>query len=218
MRWMGWMVFASVALASDVRLSDMSRLEFENAKASQVNYKGKPALKMLEEKGAGPRGSGALAQLKGVTFRDGVIEVDVAGLPIPNATPTARGFIGVVFRVAPGNHFENFYLRPTNGRAEDQEMRNHSVQYTAGPEWGWRKLRETNPFKYESYADMVAGEWIHMKVVVQGKTARLFVGNAAQPCLVVNDLKNGDSEGAVALWIGPETEGYFRNVKVTASK
>ncbi len=207
-----WMV------AAEIPLSDPARLEFQNASIQQLNYKGKPALKMREEKVAGPSGGGALAQLKGMNFHDGVIEVDVAGKPIEGATETARGFIGVIFRMGEGNHFENIYLRPTNGRAADQAMRNHSVQYAAGPEWGWRKLRETEPFKYESYADMVAGEWTHMKVVVKGTTAQLYVGNAEQPCLVIQDMKNGDSQGGVALWTGPETEGYFRNLKITPAK
>ena len=44
----------------------------------------------------------------------------------------------------------------------------------------------------------------------------LFVHGSEQPCLVVNDLKLGDSEGAVALWVGPGTEGYFANLKIAA--
>jgi hypothetical protein len=54
-----------------------------------------------------------------------------------------------------------------------------------------------------------------MRVVVQGKEARLFVGDAVQPCLIVHDLKAGDVAGGIALWIGPGTEGYFRNVRIT---
>jgi hypothetical protein len=38
---------------------------------------------------------------------------------------------------------------------------------------------------------------------------------AAQPCVIVNDIKFGDSEGAVALFVGPGTEGYFANLKIT---
>ena len=38
--------------------------------------------------------------------------------------------------------------------------------------------------------------------------------------LIVNDLKLGDSSGAVARWIGPGTEGYFTGlaIKPTASR
>jgi hypothetical protein len=51
-------------------------------------------------------------------------------------------------------------------------------------------------------------------VVVNGTTARLFVHNAPQPTLVVNDLKLGATEGAIGLWIGPGTEGFFSNLRV----
>jgi hypothetical protein len=40
------------------------------------------------------------------------------------------------------------------------------------------------------------------------------VGSAPQPCLIVRDMKRGDRQGAVALWIGPGTEGYFRNLTI----
>jgi len=37
---------------------------------------------------------------------------------------------------------------------------------------------------------------------------------ARQPCLLIHDLKHGGTSGGVALWIGPATEGYFRNLAV----
>jgi hypothetical protein len=63
-----------------------------------------------------------------------VIEVEVAGEPGPGAAQGARGFVGVAFRVQPDmQSYDAFYLRPTNGRAEDQERRNHAVQYISHP-------------------------------------------------------------------------------------
>jgi len=38
---------------------------------------------------------------------------------------------------------------------------------------------------------------------------------APQPVLVVNDLKHGDSEGTVGLWIGLGTEAYFTNLRLS---
>ena len=123
-------------------------------------------------------------------------------------------FIGIAFRTRPDGHYENFYLRPTNGRAQDQLARNHSVQYAAPPEWPWARLRAETPGQFESYADMQPGEWTRMRIAVHGKEASLFVGAAEQPCLIVKDLKLGDSEGGVALWIGPGTDAYFRNLTI----
>ena len=51
--------------------------------------------------------------------------------------------------------------------------------------------------------------------MVHGTNASLYVGASAEHCLIVHDLKLGDVEGGVALWIGPGTEGYFRNLKVS---
>jgi len=192
---------------------DASRLELNNANVESVTYHGQSALKMTEKEA---RPGGALAVLKGVQFHDGTIELEVSGAPSKNAEATARGFIGVVFRIqSDGKHHEEFYLRPTNGRAEDQEQRNHSTQYVSAPDWPWERLRRETPSRYESYVDLQAGEWTRMRVVVRGKDARLFVGDAPQPALIVHDLKLGDVEGGVALWIGPGTEGYFRNVVIT---
>jgi hypothetical protein len=57
-----------------------------------------------------------------------------------------------------------------------------------------------------------------MRIVVNGKDASLYIGNAGQPCLVVHDLKLGDVSGGVALWSGPGTDGYFGNLNITAGK
>jgi hypothetical protein len=121
----------------------------------------------------------------------------------------------MAFRVANGGAaYEAFYLRPTNGRAEDQERRNHSTQYISEPEFPWNRLRQETPSKYESYVDLAPGEWTKVKIEVHGVKARLFVNGAAQPALIVNDLKRGASQGAVAYWIGPGTDAHFAGLKV----
>jgi hypothetical protein len=107
-----------------------------------------------------------------------------------------------------------FYLRPTIGRADVQLRRNHTTQYISQPDHPWHRLRKENPGLYESYVDLVPGEWTRVKIVVSGTTARLYVHGAEQPSLIVNDLKLEASEGAVALWIGPGTEAHFANLRV----
>ena len=108
--------------------------------------------------------------------------------------------MGIAFRVQDhGSRYEAFYLRMTNGRADDQLQRNHSVQYISQPDYTWQRLREENPGMYESYVDLVAGEWTRIKIVVSGTKARLYVNNAEEPCLIVNDLKLGENHGPVAL-------------------
>ena len=51
---------------------------------------------------------------------------------------------------------------------------------------------------------------------MEGRKARLYVHGTEQPVLIVNDLKLEPRQGQVALWVGPGTEGYFSNLKITA--
>jgi hypothetical protein len=198
------------------RLDSLEGLKLHYVAAAPVTHQGRKAIRVTEAPGAPDQPEDKLVVLAGTEFQDGVIEVDLAGRPGTGAGEGARGFVGVAFRVAPDvSKFECFYLRPTNGRADDQVRRNHSVQYVSFPDFPWPRLRKETPEKYESYADLVPGEWTKVKVEVRGVKARLYVHGAAQPVLVVNDLKLGEGKGAVALWIGPGTEAHFSNFRVS---
>jgi hypothetical protein len=179
--------------------------------AAVVTYQGKEATRLTDREG-----SGGLALIKGSSFKDGIIEVELAGKPTAGSFTGARGFVGVAFRVQSGGaRYECIYLRPTNGRADDMLRRNHSTQYISEPDWPWDRLRKESPGVYESYVDLDSGAWTRYKIVVKGTRAELYVHDATQPCLIVNDLKLGDVAGAIALWVGPGTEAHFANLKVT---
>lgn len=156
------------------------------------------------------------AVLEGTDFGDGVIEVEVSGAPAPDATGGARGFVGIAFRLQRDlKTYDAFYLRPTNGRADDQVRRNHSAQYIAHPDWPWERLRRQTPERYESYVDLVPGVWTRLRIEVRGTRARLFVHGQSQPTLIVDDVKSGaGGRGAIALWIGPGTVAHFRSLRV----
>jgi hypothetical protein len=201
-----------------LKLDDASTVRPHNVSVEAVHYAGSNS---LEVRLTGPyRGPDrdTFAFVPDLDFHDGTIEVDVAGSVLPNALASARGFVGVVFRVdANGGSFacEGFYVRPANGRAEDQVRRNHSTQYFSYPGYDFDQLRREAPGGYESYADLVPGEWTHLRIEVSGPKARFYVGTAMQPALIVNDLKRGaDSHGAVGLFVGNGTNGHFRNLSV----
>jgi hypothetical protein len=188
------------------------RLVLRGVVAEAKRHEGRDAVRLLEMNSSR---DGGMALLEGVSFQDGTIEVDVAGRRGPYAVPDDRGFIGLAFRIRSGGEsYEYIYLRPDNGRAADQVRRNHSTQYASHPDFSFARLRKESPEKYESYVDLVTGAWTHMRIDVSGTTARLFVHNAPEPALVVNDLKLGTASGGVALWIGPGTEGFFSNLRV----
>jgi len=205
---------AAAGSARHIAIENNQGLELVRVVAKSVDYKGQKALQLI---GVSDESDGdQVALVKDLDFKDGTIEVDLAGLPAPGASNTARGFVGVAFRAAPhATAIDCFYLRPTNGRADDQLRRNHSTQYISHPGYPWERLRSETPGVYESYVDLETGAWTHVKIEVSGVRARLFVNGAAQPALIVNDIKRGVTSGAVGLWIGSGTEAYFRNLRIT---
>jgi len=76
-------------------------------------------------------------------------------------------------------------------------------------------LRKEFPGKYETYVDLVAGEWTKVKIEVRGEKASLYVNGVEQPTMLVNDLKQKQSKGAIALWIGSGTVAHFSNVRIS---
>lgn len=204
------------AQTATYRLDSTEGLELIDTTAQIVNYRGRRALHFAPTKGHDVDKGSMMALVTGMDFKDGAIEAEVAGAPITAMDPTARGFVGIIFRAQEhGARAENIYLRPTNGRADDQLRRNHSVQYESIPNFPWDRLRKEQPGVYESYADLEAGAWTKIKIEVAGTKARLYVNGAAQPCLIVNDLKLGDTRGQIGLWAFVATEAYFSNLRVT---
>jgi hypothetical protein len=207
-----WVLVACASLAS---AQTVGQLIPHKVKLESVDYLGKRAVKITED-GQVANGE-AYAIVKEAVFHNGDIEVELAGGPAAGAASAARGFIGIAFRLQNGQ-FEYIYLRPTNGRADDQVRRNHSAQYSAYPNFDFAVARQQAPEKYESYVDLEPGVWTRYRITVEGTKARLYVHGTSQPCLIVNDLKLGDSSGGVALWIGPGTEGYFTGLEIKAAK
>jgi hypothetical protein len=196
-------------MAASLTAQTADRLTAKNVSTSQTTFKGRSAIRVL----AAPDAANALsyAVIKDESFRNGTIEVDLAGQPAAGAGEGARGFIGIAFRIQGDGRYEYIYLRPTNGRADDQVRRNHSTQYSAHPDFDFARSRQEAPEKYESYVDLEPG----VKIEIDGRRARLYVHGAEQPCLIVNDMKHEPQEGGVALWVGPGTDGYFSNLKIT---
>src|SRR5215467_141611 len=191
----------ALAIAPLASAQSVDQLTPHNVKLKQVEYKGNRGIKIVED-GDVPNGE---------------IMVELGGQPAGGSAAAARGFIGIAFRMKDGK-FEYIYLRPTNGRADDQVRRNHSTQYSAHPDFSFAASRAQAPEKYESYVDLEPGAWTRYRITVEGTKARLYVHGAGQPCLIVNDLKLGDSSGNVALWIGPGTEGYFTGLSVKGER
>jgi hypothetical protein len=208
--------------AQTFELDSTKGLQPHDVTVEAVTYQGRKVVRVMPaaatdaELVAPNNGEGGVTVVvPGTSSHDGTIEVDVAGKARAGAPSDALGFVGVASRVAAEpSKYECVYIRPTNGRADDQVRRNHSTQYISMPEYGWSRLRREAPGRCESYVDLVPGEWTKIKIEVSGVRVRLYVNDSPQPVLIVNDLKHGDSEGAGALWIGLGTEAYFANLRL----
>jgi len=194
-------------------LTDTKDLLEQDVKAEAVEYRGRKAVRLTTQAESG------LAFLKGAQFRDGIIEVDMATKVLTPPGVRMPGFTGIAFRARPdGSHYEMFYLRPNNSHADDQAMRNHTVQYVSEPAFGWEKLRRQWPFIYESYTELQPEEWTKIKIEVHGRQAKLYLNGSANPSLIVDGLKGEDLQGSIALWSYAREESYFSNLKITNSK
>jgi len=204
---------STVPASQTFALTDAKDLQEQGVKAEAVEYRGRKAIRLTTQ------GESGFAFLNGTRFRDGTIDVDIATKVTTPPGVRMPGFTGIAFRARPdAAHYEMFYLRPGNSRSDDQAMRNHSVQYTSEPGYGWEKLRRQWPFIYESYADQQPEEWTHVKIDVHGRQARLYLNGSANPSLVVDGLKGEDLEGAIALWSYAREEAYFSNLRIENTK
>ena len=207
------------AQTAAIPLSANTKLVLTNTRAIPVDYRGKAALRLAPLVGhERDTDQEMIALLPDTDFGDGTIDVDVvggrrAGYATDNAS-AFKGFVGISFRIR-GDTAERFYLRTENARLDDQLFRNRSTQYEADPAYPWPRLRQESPGAYESYVDLEPGAWTHVRIEVSGTKARLYVNGATQPCLVVNDLKNGTGRGKVALWTRISSDAYFANLQIT---
>src|SRR3984885_14227506 len=195
-------------------LIDPNDLVVTGGKAETAEYQGRKAVRLTTQSSEEVFGF-----LKGTQIEDGTIEADIA---MKRTTPPGvrmPGFIGIAFRArTDASHYDMFYLRPWNSHADDQAMRNHSVQYVAAPGFDWYKLRREWPWIYESYSELQPEGWNKIRIEVHGRIAKLYVNGSENPSLIVDGMKGEDLQGGVALWGYSGEEAYFSNIKVIPAK
>lgn len=219
---MGMLLLSSSCFlyAQDTRFENYS-LEPVLVNMSVTTIDGRKALRVARDTASKGADQPTFVRLNNTNdFSNGIIEVTLLSRLLPTADVNARGFIGLAFRINKDNsRFESIYIRPTNGRAEDQLRRNHSTQYFSYPDYKFDRLRKESEGKYESYADMGLNEWIKMKIVVKNAQAKLYLNDNPQPVLIVNDLKLGaEGSGAIGLFVDSGTDAFFRDIKVATEK
>jgi hypothetical protein len=177
--------------------------------------KGKPALSVRPTKKEFSEKDEWVVVLTAIEFTDGVIEFDALG----KSDPPQSNFLGVAFRIADEKTHDAVYFRPFNFRADDPDRKAHAVQYISHPKYPWYDLRKDKPGQYEKpIATAPDGDtWFHVKIVVERPKVSVYVNDAKEPSLVVEEL-NGRKGGGVGLWVGPGQGGHFANLKITPAK
>jgi hypothetical protein len=102
-------------------------------------------------------------------------------------------FLDSDFRIdAEGVNFEEVYLRPHKSGLPD------AMQYTPVLSGG-RNWQIYNGPGFTGAVDIPKDTWFHLRLVVTGAQARLYVKDMTTPALVMDDLKSGVQKGKVAL-------------------
>lgn len=140
------------------------------------------------------------AFLKDVEFENGVIEVDIA-------VNGKTSYPGILFRMQSETDYERFYIRPHRaGHYPD------ALQYTPAFN-GIDSWQLYNGEGCTAWGEIPTDEWVHLKMEVSGKQAKIFLGDAEQPALVITDLKHGVSKGTLGLMSPKDKSAYFSNFR-----
>ena len=156
-----------------------------------------------------------IAWLRGASFEDGRVSLEVRGSGL-----AGRSFVGIAFHASPDkSRYDVVYVRPFNFQAPDPLRRAHSLQYMAVPDHDWQRLRQQFPGKYEAAItpSPAPEEWVPMTIEVLDGKARVFVGGQSSASLSVDLLNEGGGD-ALGLWVGNNSDGKFRNLRIAPAR
>ncbi len=141
------------------------------------------------------------ATLKDVEFENGVIEVDI----YVDGRRDNRSYPGLIFRMQSMENCERFYIRPHR-----TWLYPDALQYTPVINGiaGWQLY---NGEGYTASVTLSRDEWVHVKMEIAGRQARIFVENMDDPALVVTDLKHGVSKGTIGIFSARDRMACFSN-------
>jgi hypothetical protein len=129
---------------------------------------------------------GGAGVVRDFEMRDGIVDADVW-------TSAPRGFFGFAFRlVDDGANGEWVYLRQHKSGQPD------AMQYTPVLNTGLNWQLFSGP-GFTGAVDIQRDAWFHLRLVVTGAQAKLYVADMERPALVMDDLKSGVQRGRLGL-------------------
>lgn len=120
-----------------------------------------------------------------VSLLDGTIEFDLA-------VTDDRSFVYVQFRMESDREYESIYFRPHKSGAPDAVQ--YSPVYKGSSNW---QLYHKEGFT--AAVDLPDATWIHVRLVLNGPRAALFVGDSSKPQMVISRLARDPKAGYVAV-------------------
>lgn len=144
---------------------------------------------------------GAYAIVKDSEFTDGIIEFDVA-------FTQERNFTGVMWRLEDLRNYEEFYFRPHQSGNPDANQYQPVFNGVAA----WQLLYGENysaPVKYDF------NQWMHVKIVVSGENAEVYLKDMTTPILFISELMRETKQGKVGISAGNFSSAYFANFSFT---
>ncbi|MEE9443038.1 MAG: hypothetical protein V3V99_10280 [candidate division Zixibacteria bacterium] len=144
-----------------------------------------------------------IAVLGDVEFEDGIIEFDIAAI-----TDREKSYPGIIFRIQ-GQNYERFYVRPHRSA-----LYSDVLQYTPTINGvaGWQLYSGDG---CTEKATIPVGQWIHMKMVIKGTQAQLFIDDNEKPALSISELKLGPRRGSIGVFGPAVGVSYFSNFSYT---
>ena len=149
------------------------------------------------------------AWIKSLDMNEGCLSLDVKG-----SNEYGRSFVGIAFRALDADVYDTVYVRPFVFQSDNPEHVANGLQYMSMPEFGWPVLRQRSPGVYEKSIGSRPdpGDWVHLEVRFGGGRVQAFVNRTREPQLDVA-LLTPQTAGRVALWVGNNSSGEFRNLR-----
>ena len=169
------LLIGAVSASAETIPFDSERWRIEGQETRVETYLGKRALYV----------KGGFALVDDSTFTDGTIDFKIA-------VSGERGFMGAVWRLLDGDDFEEFYIRPHQSGKPDANQYTLVMNGAAA----WQLYHGEG---YSAPVEYAYDSWIHIRIVVAGSRAEVYIVDMETPAITVQDLKRPIVAGKVGL-------------------
>jgi hypothetical protein len=211
MRWIlkmllmsGFLLAANGTMAQHATHYDLVQLLRQNKLISsslqQTHVSTNTTKKAISSKG--------LVWLKGVSFGQGSIDIDLRGKNV-----FLQSFLGLAFHGVDSLNYDVLYFRPFNFKHADTARRKWSVQYMSLPDYDYARLRKEHPLVYENAVNPVPDpdDWFHARIVIKKGWLSVYVNHSPIASLEVK-LLNDREGGNFGLWDDGDMSGDFADL------